>query len=86
MRSSCSHAEFMPRALQIRNLPDDLHRKLKVRAASLGVTLSDYARRELEQAVARPTLEEVLDRLAALPPVDPDPTPAEVIRAERDGR
>ena len=80
------HAFFMPRALQIRNLPDDLHRKLKVRAASLGVTLSEYARRELEQAVARPTLEEVLDRMAELPPVDPVPTPAEVVRAERDAR
>jgi len=76
----------MPKALQVRNVPDGLHRKLKVRAASLGITLSDYARRELEQAVARPTLEEVLARLASLPPVDPDPTPAEVIRGERDGR
>ncbi len=47
MRCSCFQAVCTPKALQIRNLPDDLHRKLKVRAASLGVTLSDYARREL---------------------------------------
>lgn len=45
----------MPLMIQIRNVPEDVHRKAKARAALAGITLSELALRELERAVARPT-------------------------------
>jgi plasmid stability protein len=72
--------------LQIRNVPDALHRKLKARAALAGMSMSEYALRELSKALERPTRAELLARLAELPSPNLDPSPAEVIREERDGR
>ena len=48
MRSTCMHAEDMSKMVQIRNVPDALHRKLKARALDSGRTLSDYLLDELE--------------------------------------
>lgn len=56
--------------IQIRNVPDDVHRKLKARAASEGMSLSDYLLREVRESAARPTLREWFDRLATLGPVN----------------
>jgi plasmid stability protein len=50
--------------LQIRNVPDDLHRQLKARAALAGQSLSEYALGELRRSLAKPTRVEVLDRIA----------------------
>ena len=72
--------------IQIRNVPPELHRRLKVRAATEGMTMSDYVLREVRKALERPTREEVLERLRARPPVRLRPSPAAVIRAERDSR
>lgn len=73
--------------IQIRNVPDDLHRQLKVRAAQEGVTLSEWALRELERSVAFPTTSELRERLAARPlQSDRGETAAESTRAERDAR
>ena len=74
----------MPKMIQIRNVPDDLHKKLKVRAAELGMTLSDYLLKEAEQAVERPTLQEMMDRLAKKKPVQLDEDPVVTIRRHRD--
>ena len=76
----------MPTMIQVRNVPDELHRKAKARAALEGLSLSAYLLRELERAVDRPSRRDVLDRLARLPPVKVEPDPAEVIREERDAR
>lgn len=71
--------------IQIRNVPEDTHRKLKERAAREGVTLSDLALAELERSLQRPTRREVLDRIAALPSREyGNETPAAAIRSERD--
>ncbi len=70
--------------IQIRNVPDDLHRRLKSRAALVGMSLSDYLLREIRQIAERPTLDELRARLHSLPEVTLSPSPAEVIRAERD--
>jgi plasmid stability protein len=72
--------------VQIRNMPDDLHRKLKSRAALSGMSLSDYLMAEIRQIAARPTMEEMRERLLKLPPVDLPESPADIIRAERDSR
>lgn len=74
----------MPVMIQIRNVPDDLHRKLKVRAAQLGLSLSDYLLREARKAAETPTLEEMLERLSKLEPVAADISPTQMIREERD--
>jgi antitoxin FitA len=76
----------MPVMVQIRNVPSDLHRELKARAAQEGLSLSDYLLRELRQALDRPTLDEMRKRLSRRQPVQLDPAPAAAVRAERNGR
>ena len=76
----------MSRMLQIRNVPDDVHRRLKARAALAGMSMSDYVLREIEQSLSRPTREEVLARIAELPPIELNPSSAEVLREERERR
>ncbi|MBI2755523.1 MAG: hypothetical protein HYX52_02325 [Chloroflexi bacterium] len=70
--------------IQVRNVPDAVHRSLKVRAAVEGLSLSEYLNRELLRLVETPMQDEMLDRLARLPPVDL-PFPIEdLVRAERE--
>lgn len=70
--------------IQIRNVPADLHRQLKARAAKAGMSLSAYLLDEIRQIGERPTIEELRARLHEQPPVTLSPSPAEVIRAVRD--
>jgi plasmid stability protein len=70
--------------IQIRNVPEDLHRRLKARAALAGMSLSDYLLREMREVASRPTVEELRARLANRTAVVPPIPPAEAIRAERD--
>src|SRR3972149_5902103 len=63
MPLACTHASHMSKMVQIRNVPDTLHRKLKVRAADSGQTLSDYLLAELVRLAARPPREQVLARI-----------------------
>lgn len=53
----------MTRMIQVRNVPDEVHRTLKARAAASGMSLSDYVKRDLEEAAARPSLEEIDSRV-----------------------
>ncbi len=76
----------MSTMIQIRNVPDKIHRTLKSRAALAGMSMSEYILQELKKSLERPTREELLDRLAALPEPKLRPSPAELIRAERDRR
>jgi plasmid stability protein len=72
--------------IQIRNVPDQLHRELKARAALNGMTLSDYLLGELRSLAARPTMHEWLAKAESLEQVESDETPAEAIAAERERR
>jgi plasmid stability protein len=76
----------MPKMIQLRHVPDELHRKLKARAALEGLSLSDYLLREARQAAERPTPAELRQRLARRTPVAPRVAPAAAVRAERDRR
>ena len=76
----------MSKMLQIRNVPDAVHRRLKSRAALAGTSMSDYVLREIEQALSRPTRDEVFARIAELPPIDLDPPSSDVLREERGRR
>jgi len=72
--------------IQIRNVPDALHRRLKSRAALEGMSLSDYLLAELRRVAERPSLAEMIERLETHSATNPQPSPEEVIRAERDSR
>jgi len=86
MCSPRKHAYRMPVMVQIRNVPSDLHRELKARAALEGMSLSNYLLRELRYAVDRPTLDEIRKRLSSRQPIRPHPAPAAAVRAERKSR
>ena len=68
MCSTCVMVLNMPKMIQVRNVPDDVHRTLKSRAAAAGMSLSDYVKRDLELAATLPTLEEIDARVAARGP------------------
>ena len=70
--------------VQIRNVPEALHRRLKSRAALAGMSLSDYLLSEIRQAAERPTIDELRARLRNRAETDPSVAPAEAVRAERD--
>lgn len=72
--------------IQIRNVPNALHRQLKARAALAGMSLSDYLLSEIREVARRPTLDEMRARLASRPPLTLLTTAVEAIRAERDRR
>ena len=76
----------MSKMVQIRNVPDDVHRILKVRAAQTGLSLSDYLLKEIEKVAERPSLEEVLASIKAAGSVRLEEDSATAVRAERDSR
>ena len=86
MCPTCFYVHHMSAMIQIRNVPDPLHRQLKSRAALAGMSLSDYLLSELREIAARPTLSELQARLQERLPVTPSLRPAEAVRAERDAR
>lgn len=58
----------MPKMIQIRNVPDEMHKALKTRAAQEGMTLSDYIKRELSQVAGKSKIEEIAQRNRARGP------------------
>lgn len=72
--------------VQIRNVPSELHRRLKSRAALEGMSMSDFVLREVRKTLDRPTRQEVLERLRTLPVRRLRRSAADVIRGERDSR
>ena len=86
MWCTCKYVDHMQRMIQVRHVPDDLHRRLKARAAMARMSLSDYLLSELRALVQRPTVEELRERLTARQPVVLKPSAAEAVRAERRTR
>ena len=76
----------MSTMIQIRNVPDVLHRRLKSRASLEGLSLSGYLLREIGQVASRPTPQELAERLAHRTPVKYKVSPAEILREERGRR
>jgi antitoxin FitA len=72
--------------IQIRNVPDGLHRKLKARAATAGMSLSDYLLSQVRQIAEQPTMEEMRARLATRASIALPESPTRALRAERDRR
>ena len=78
--------DHMPKMIQLRHVPDALHRRLKARAALSGLPLSDYLIREVRKIAEQPTPEEMRERLGQREPYRGTTSPTDVIREERDGR
>lgn len=76
----------MSRMIQVRNVPDNLHRTLKAQAALAGMSLSDYLLAEIRRVAERPTIAELRERLRRRSAVTGDVSAAEAVRRERDAR
>ena len=74
----------MSKMIQLRNVPDELHKILKARAALAGKSLSDYLIAEMQRHIEYPTVEELRQRLRSRTPVRPSLPPAHMVREERD--
>ncbi len=72
--------------VQIRNVPENVHRRLKARAALEGQSLSEYALGELERALERPTRRELIDRVRSRERAAFAESVVEAVRAERETR
>jgi plasmid stability protein len=72
--------------IQIRNVPDDLHRQLKARAALEGMSLSVFLLREARRIAVRPTMAELRRRVQQRQRVQPRVSPARAVRSARDRR
>ncbi len=76
----------MSKTIQVRDVSEQVHRRLKARAAEQGRSLSELVREQLDEVASRPTLGEMLERLRDDPPVDPGESSADAIWAGRDER
>jgi antitoxin FitA len=86
MCRTCKHHFYMSKMIQVRNVPDQLHRKLKIRAAAQRVSLSDFILTELRRVADRVSPQELAERARAIVRDDFVPSPADILRSERDGR
>jgi len=84
--SACLYAESISKMIQVRDVPDQVHRILKSRAAREGMTLSDFIKRELARSAARSTITEWLERTGQAKPLVAKRSAAQIIRELRDTR
>lgn len=84
MRFRWIHTRSMATMIQVRNVPEEVHRKLKARAALAGMSLSAYALKELQSGLERPTADELMKRLRSRERVSVHPRPADLIREQRE--
>jgi hypothetical protein len=76
----------MSKMIQVRNVPDHLHRTLKAQAALAGMSLSDFLLAEIRRLAERPTLAELRERLHRRSRPVASVSAAEAVRRERDSR
>jgi antitoxin FitA len=74
----------MNKFVQIRNLDESKHRKLKARAALKGMTITDYVEGLIDKDLAKPSNADLIERLKKLPPVPGDIKTVEYVREDRD--
>jgi antitoxin FitA len=86
MCHTCLYAESMSKMIQVRDVSEDLHKILKSRAASEGMSLSDFIKRELVRIAERPTMKEWLERTSQAKPISSRKSSAQIIRELRDER
>jgi plasmid stability protein len=74
----------MSQMIQVRDVPEQVHRTLKARAAREGMSLSDFIKRELELTVERPTMREWLELTQRAKPIHAEQSAAQIVRELRD--
>jgi plasmid stability protein len=74
------------KTIQVRNVPDEVHRTLRARAAAAGRSLSDYLLDELTRLADRPPVADVLARAASRSGGAPVKDIVDAVRTERDAR
>jgi CheY-like chemotaxis protein len=82
-----AHANILPhmaKMIQLRHVPETLHRQLKARAAMAGLSLSDFLVREVRKIAELPTPEEMAARLRQREPYRGKLSPSQILREERD--
>ncbi len=84
MRLACANVHRMAKMIQIRNVPENVHRTLKVRAAQASMTLSDYLLAEVQQLAELPTIDELTQRIRRRSAVQLRGSSATLIRRHRD--
>ena len=72
--------------IEIRNVPDEVHRKAKAQAALQGITLSELALRALRREIDPPTMAEIAARVHSMEAIELEPSAAAVIRGARQSR
>ena len=83
---TCSHTHRMSKMIQLRHVPDALHRKLRLRAIEANMTLSEFLIREVAAVAERPSIDDLLARIRSRSGADLAESPAEAVRAERESR
>lgn len=78
-----AHVTGMSKMIQIRDVPDAMHRRLRAKAAMAGMSLSDYLKQELAESVDKLTWAEVFERLKSMSRVDVREDTAVTIRRMR---
>ena len=86
MCSTCNHVKHMSKMIQIRNVPDAVHRRLKARAASEGLSLSEYLLREVTRVAEAPSDDELWTRLRSRRAIEPTTPISRMVRETRDER
>jgi antitoxin FitA len=86
MCTTCKYVRGMAKMIQVRNVPDALHRSLKARAAMAGMSLSDYLLGEFREIAERPTLAEFRERLHKRKPLPVALDTGGLLREERTAR
>ena len=76
----------MSKMIQIRNVPDDIHRKLKMKAASQGISMSEMLLRDATQLANTPTFHEWLEMVKQERPISAELTAEDIVNAIHEGR
>ena len=86
MCCTCMYAQDMSKMIQVRDVPEQIHSRLKARAAREGMSLSDFIKKELERTAERPTMREWLERTQEAKPISAKRSAAQLVRELRNSR
>jgi antitoxin FitA len=76
----------MNKMIQVRNLSPELHKKVKIRVAEEGMTITDWVESLIVREVSKPSMKDIYARLRARKPINLNPSAADMIREDRDNR